>query len=148
MSKDNTNQIMTAVTIGVAAIIVFALVVFLGGKNEEGHSGFQIVANSGFWYIFEMIIFSAIAGGAVVLGLRKYKDKQDGKVLIPYILGFILFVSIAFGKACTDKSNDGVTSPGGRPGGPAPIDSTRIPAEDLIPLPHIDTLRSNFIIGK
>jgi hypothetical protein len=131
--KDNTNKLMTAVLVGIATIVVFSLAVFLGGKNAEGHSGFKIIANSGFWYIAELILFSAIAGGAVVLGIRQYRLKQDGKVLIPYILAFMLFISIAFGKACTDKSNDGVTSPGGRPGSAAPFDSTRVAAEDLLP---------------
>lgn len=123
---------MLWVVAGCAVFIIVALVTFLG-KGGTTVSGWQIIANQTFGEWFWMLFASAIAGVVVWAYIKFYKKTQDSKGIVPFAIAFMLFISIAFGKACTDKANEGVTSGKGRPGGAAQVDSTRIPAEDLIP---------------
>jgi len=123
---------MLWVVAGIFVIIVISIIAFLS-KGGTTVSGWEILTNQTFGEWFWMIFASAVAGGVVWAYIKFYKKTQDSKGIVPFAIAFMLFVAIAFGKACTDKANEGVTSGKGRPGGEAPIDSTRIPAEDLIP---------------
>jgi len=123
---------MNAVIILVSLFIVIATIVYLS-NSDGGSSGWQIVmnqtGNEWFW-----MIFASIVSGVVVWAYTKfYKKTQDTKSIVPFAVAFALFFSIAFGKGCTDKANGGVTSGKGRPGGAAKVDSSRVPAEDLLP---------------
>lgn len=123
---------MLPVVIFLAVILIIAMIAFLG-RGGTVVSGWEILKNqtTGEW--LRMIGFSVIAGVVVWAYIRFYKKTQDGKGIFPFAIAFMVFVAIAFGKGCTDKANEGVTSGKGRPGGPAPVDTTRVPAEDLIP---------------
>lgn len=89
--------------------IVIALIAFLG-KGGSAVSGWQIVFNQTFGEWFRMVFFSALAGGIVWLYIKFYNRTQDTKGSFVFAVALLVFVSIAFGKACTDKANDGVTS--------------------------------------
>lgn len=123
---------MLWVAVAITVFLIVAAIDFFFTKTG-GVNGWQIVfnqtANEWFWMIF----FSALAGGVVWGYTKFYNKKQDTKGYRPFAWAFIIFVSIAFGKGCTDKANGGVTSGNGRPGGPAPTEDNRVPAEDLLP---------------
>lgn len=123
---------MLYVAIGITVIIIIALIAFLG-KGGTAVSGWQIITNQTFGEWFWMLFASAVAGAVVWAYIKFYKRTQDAKGMVPFVIALMLFIAIAFGKGCTDKANEGVTSGNGRPGGAAQVDSTRVPAEDLIP---------------
>ena len=105
---------MLYVVAGLAVIIIVAIIAFLGKGGTEV-SGWQIITNQTFGEWFWMLFASAIAGVIVWAYIKYYKKTQDAKGMVPFIVAFMLFVAIAFGKGCTDKANEGVTSGNGRP---------------------------------
>lgn len=112
------------------AILGISAVEFLSGQG--GTSGWSILAQQK-WYEWLWMIVGTVGAVAVVLGfLRYYNKTQDVKGIKVFAIAIGVFLGIAFGKACTDKTNGGVTSASGRVGGPAKVDSTREAAEDII----------------
>lgn len=117
MATSKQDKTMGRIVLGVAAaFVLFALLVFGFGKNDYGHTGFQIIFSQGTWYVITMLLFFALAVAAAYGAFRVYNREQD-LTLGVYALAVvaIVFLSIAFGKGCTDKDNDGVTGPRGRP---------------------------------
>lgn len=106
--KDNTSLLMKIVIGFIGAVAVFALVTFLagGGAQVLGHEG------AGFW--ISLVLFVAFAVLAGWLGYRRYTRTQDGIDTVPYLIVVAILLGIAFGKGCTDKANDGVTTAKGR----------------------------------
>ncbi len=127
-----TDWFLIAVAVGLMLIV--GVIEFLG-KHGTITSGFEILmnqtANEWFWMIFG----SVFCGGLVYAFYKYYQKQQDvpGNMVRSFAAAFMIFAGIAFGKACTDKANEGVTSGNGRPGGPAPVEDNRVPAEDLLP---------------
>jgi hypothetical protein len=64
--------------------------------------------------------------------VRYVKNQGGYGVKLNVLIPIIVLIAVAWGKACNDKTNDGVTAGKGRPV-PAKVDSTRVPAEDLLP---------------
>jgi hypothetical protein len=112
--KDNTDFLMNIVYVGILAFIIIAIIAF-AGKDAEGHGGFQIIFNQGPLYIASMIFFALVAAGAAVFGISRYRKTQKTNSLVAPGIIMVIFLAIAFGKGCTDKANDGVTGPKGRP---------------------------------
>lgn len=123
---------MLGVVIGITVVLIIAMVAFLGKGGTEV-SGWEILMNQTFNEWFWMVLASVIAGLIVYAYIRYYRKTQDTKGITAFAAGFMIFVAIAFGKGCTDKANEGVTSGKGRPGKTKPADENRIPAEDLLP---------------
>jgi uncharacterized membrane protein len=110
--KDNTDMLMHIVYVVGLAFIFIALLVFLVGKNDEGHSGGYIIFHNGFWYVAGMVFFCLVAAACIVWGIRRYNASQEtGKLVLPFILA-VAFLVLAFGKGCTDKANNYTTSGG------------------------------------
>lgn len=112
----NEDKKLNYILIGfVTVALIIAFLVFGFGKNDEGHTGFQVIFHQGAWYITTMVFFALIGAGGLYFAYKIYDTTQEmGKSIIALIVGLVFFV-IAFGKGCTDKANDGVTGPGGRP---------------------------------
>lgn len=106
--KDNTSLLMKIAAGFIVAVLVFALITFLasGGAEVLGNEG------AGFW--IGLILFVAFALFVAYLGYRRYTKSQEGTDTIPYLIIVAIFLGIAFGKGCTDKANDGVTTSQGR----------------------------------
>lgn len=128
------NVLMKIVALAVLVMITVALFVFLftKGVHEGAITGFQALDQQGTDFWIGAILFSVGAGVITYFALRKSKNLGGFGLSLKWLIPVIVFVGIAWGKGCTDKDNDGVTAAGGRPI-PAKIDSTRIPAEDLLP---------------
>lgn len=122
------------ILIWIGICLVISVLVFTINK-DGGASGWAILMNQtgGEWV--RMIFCSLMVGVVAYAMLRYYNKNQDmpGNTVKAFVAAIMIFMGIAFGKACTDKTNGGVTGGNGRPGGAAQVDSTRIPAEDLIP---------------
>ena len=131
IEKIKSNDTLQVVLF-VSVIILIAIPVFLG-RGGTVISGWKTLMNQTGSEWLRMIIFSLCAVAVIYVWIRYYKKKQDGTGYRAFLWGAVIFIAIAFGKACTDKANEGVTSGNGRPGGIPAADDTRIPAEDLLP---------------
>src|SRR5690242_6917159 len=103
------------ITLGiVVTFFIIAVSAFLG-KDEGGISGWQALGqqSAGFWVLASLL--SLGAGVIVHFATKAIKKGSDSRITIPAFIVIGVFLSIAFGRACTDKANDGVTSPKGRP---------------------------------
>jgi hypothetical protein len=109
------NKEAKILALALSLMLLIAAGIFLFTPNEYGHTGAQIIFSQGFWYLFWMGVFVLIALIAVVAAVRIYRKTGNANKLGLPIFIAIVFLGIAFGKGCTDKANDGVTSPAGRP---------------------------------
>lgn len=116
----------------VALMLVIAGVSFLGRDCDTCISGWETLKQEGpnFWW--SAAIFSALAAAATWAFIFFYKKIREFKPVKPLLIAVIVFLAVAWGKGCTDKANNAVTTEKGRVGGPAPVDSTRMSAEDII----------------
>lgn len=118
--------------IGITLIVVAGLIEFLFNKGNNLFTGWQILKNQTFGEWFRMFFFTILAAGTFYAFLKYYKKEQDTRGIKVFVFALMAFVAIAFGKACTDKANDGVTSGKGRPVKVEQKDDGRVPAEDLL----------------
>lgn len=126
------NKVMTAVILGVLLILGISANEFLFTKDcPDCITGWQTLGNQGGGFWLGAILGSAAAAVLTYFLVKKVSKEGGVGVSYSWIIAIVAFISIAFGKACTDKANDGVTSKGGREI-PVQVDSTRVPAEDLI----------------
>lgn len=130
--KDSTDKLWGLVTLAIVVLFLIVGVSAFMGSDEGGISGWQTLKQEGSGFWISSIILSALSGVALFFGIKVYDKNRDVKMLKPFLLAIVVFMSIAFGKGCTDKANDGVTTEKGRPVKILP-DSNRIPAEDLLP---------------
>lgn len=114
--KQQEKRQNTILVAALGAVILIALLVFGFGKNEWGHTGFEVVFHQGAWFLITMLFFFALAVAAAWYGWRVYSRTQEffGVPLALAIVA-IIFIGIAFGKGCDVKGSDGVTGPKGRP---------------------------------
>lgn len=130
--KDSTDKLWGLVTLAIVVLFLIIGISSFMGSDEGGISGWQTLKQEGAGFWVSSIILSALSGIALFFGIKVYDKNRDVKMLKPFLLAIVVFMSIAFGKGCTDKANDGVTTAKGRPVKILP-DSNRIPAEDLLP---------------
>lgn len=124
----------TSFLIGAAAILLFGVVYFLFSKNNAANphsvTGWEVIRNQNFSFWLWAIVFTALAA-AVIYFLNRYLiNGGDSKPFGNWWIVIAIFLSIAWGKACTDKANDGVTAPGYTP--IEKTDDGRVPAEELL----------------
>jgi hypothetical protein len=123
-----------AIALGLLAVmLIIAACEFLFVKGNNQYTGWQILGMQGANFWITAVVCSVLAGLVAGYVVKKIKA-DDGDSRTTFVPGFIViaaFLGIAFGKGCTDKANDGVGTEKGRP--TQVIDSTRVPAEDLIP---------------
>lgn len=131
MAKKKTDPTTRAMIIGVTAIFVFAIIYFLAQRNcPECPTGWQVLGMNGINFWGSAVFFSLCGFAAIWFLVRKVFNSGGVGVSLAYVAPIIIFFSIAFGKACTDKATDGVTSEKFKPTGPAK--DGRVPAEELI----------------
>ena len=130
--RDSTDKKWAIPVIGIVLLFIIIALVSFFGKDEGGISGLQALQQEGTSFWIWAIVLSALSGIVGFFGLKAYDKEKDVKIMKPFALAIVIFLSIAFGKGCTDKANDGVTTEKGRPVKILP-DSNRIPAEDLLP---------------
>jgi uncharacterized membrane-anchored protein YitT (DUF2179 family) len=132
--KESNKFMGWAVIILGAAILAISFYTFLFTKEtyEGAITGLQALQQQTTEFWIWAIILSALSGVGVFFIAKKVKSLGGHGVPLSVFIPIIIFLTIAWGKGCTDKQNDGVTAGKGRPV-PAKIDSTRIPAEDLLP---------------
>ena len=130
MFKDKPTAIMV---IAVGVMLLIALFDFLFTKDAaDSFTGLRTLGQEGWNFWIWAIVLPIAAGVLVYFGVRIYNKNAEPSTLKAFLIAAIAFLVIAFGKGCTDKANKGVTTENGRPV-PVATDSTRIPAEDLIP---------------
>ncbi len=121
----------------VASIILFiGVLIFLFTKdnaaNPNSITGWEVLGQQSFSFWLWAAFFSLLAGGVVAFLSKYFRADGDSKSFGVAWIVIGAFLAIAWGKGCTDKANDGVTAPQGRPDA-VQIDTTRVPAEDLLP---------------
>ena len=129
------NKVMAGVIVFVLAAIIFAVTQFLftkSGDYEGAITGVQALQQQTTEFWLNAIGWSVASGVALYFAVKKIKKMAGFGVPLTVLVPAIIFIAIAWGKGCTDKANDGVTSGKGRPV-PAKVDSLRVPAEDLLP---------------
>lgn len=123
---------------GIITAFIVGLMLFIAGRTFLGRdcstciSGWETLKQEGpnFWGTAILgSVLAAVAGAAFFYFYKKIKEFKPVK---PLLIALIAFIAIAWGKGCTDKANNAVTTEKGRIGGPAPIDTTRMSAEDII----------------
>lgn len=116
----------------VAGILLVSGYTFFFDSDEGGVTGWETIKQEGpnFWF---GVLFGSV-GAAVVIHYLVKKLTKSGGVGVGYgsLIAVAVFLSVAFGKGCTDKANNAVTTEKGRPN-PVQVDSSRVPAEDLLP---------------
>ena len=115
----------------ILTIILIGIGTFLGRDCPECISGWETLKQEGpnFWW--SAFAFSILGGASFWAFMHFYKKILDYGPVKPLLITCIIFLAIAWGKGCTDKANEAVTTEKGRPDKYKPkIDSTRIPAED------------------
>lgn len=132
--KDNDSKWkwLTLATLVLLIVVGLSYFLFTKDSHEGAITGWQAFQqmDASFWGW--AIGLTALAGASFFLFAKIYDKVKDlGATRWMLIVGLI-FLSIAWGKGCDVKSNDGVTSPKGRPT-PTQIDTTRVAAEDLLP---------------
>ena len=128
----NENK-WTAVLIAFVIVILgISLYEFLFTRDcKECISGCETLKQQtgGFWI---GAVLSSLGIAGIVHFLVK-KLRASGGIGVGYgsLVAIAVLLSVAWGKGCTDKANDGVTSGKGR-NNPVQVDSSRVPAEDLL----------------
>lgn len=113
MSKSKPKIDTTlALIIGVGLIFLIGICIFLFGKSSpNGVTGWQVLGmqGSGFWF---WIVFCTAAAGVLIwrLILNENQGGSSGKTWALAVFA-ILLVTTPWGRACTDKANDGITAP-------------------------------------
>lgn len=133
MISDKNDKRNKNLTIAIVAVMVlFGVGYFLFNKDEGGITGLQALGQAG-WNFWGWAIGLTIAAIGAFFGFAKAYDKvrDFGATRFMIIIGLAL-LSVAWAKGCDIKESKGVTSEKGRVGGPAPIDTTRMSAEDII----------------
>lgn len=124
----------TALLIGAGIILLVAVCVFLFTKDNAANpysvTGLEVLGNQNFSFWLFAIIFTVLAGVVIWVLNRYLINGGDSKPFGNWWILIAVFLSIAWGKACTDKANDGVTAPGHTP--TEKVEDGRLPAEDLI----------------
>jgi hypothetical protein len=129
--KKNTDKTIIALIIFVSAVLLISILVFLTGKDcPECYTGWQILGMQGLNFWGNAIFFSVLGFGATFFVVKKVINAGGVGVSLNWVIPIIIFFSIAFGKACTDKANNGVTSEKFKPTGP--VDDGRESAEDQL----------------
>lgn len=129
--KKNTDKTIIALIIFVSAVLIISLSVFLFQKDcAECYTGWQILGMQGLNFWGSAIFFTALAGGFTFFVVKKVINAGGVGVSLNWVIPIVVFISIAFGKACTDKANNGVTSEKFKPTGP--VDDGRESAEDQL----------------
>lgn len=112
--KDD-SKLGIGVLSGVALMIIVGVSVFLFGENDQGNTGWEIISHQGGWYLSTMGLFAGAGLAMLYYGYKAYQKSQEAKSMIGPIIICFVFWCLTFGKGCTDKANDGVTGPKGRP---------------------------------
>ncbi len=124
----------TAFMIGAGVILLIAVCVFLFTKDNAANpysvTGWQVLGMQSFSFWLWAIFFTALAGVGIWAANKYLINGGDSKPFGNWWILIAVFLSIAWGKACTDKANDGVTAPGFTP--TEKVDDGRVPAEELI----------------
>lgn len=128
--SDKRNAIISVGSILAIALIGFSI--FLFSKDEGGITGIQALKQAGSNFWIWAILITIVSSVVFWLFLKIYNKTKDFGATRTILLASLAFISIAWGKGCDIKESKGVTSEKGRVGGPPPVDTTRIPAEDLI----------------
>lgn len=104
------------ICLGVLAVILIIAAFAFFGKNshDDPTTGAQVIAHEGGGFWLGVVVCIIGAAAAIFLGIKRYNKTQDGNSLTPWIAAALLFIGIAFGKGCTDKANQGVTTKYGR----------------------------------
>lgn len=128
----NKNKWTTVLIAFAVVILLISLREFLFTRDcPDCISGWETLGQQtgGFWL---GAVLSSLAIAAIVHFLVK-KLKVSGGVGVGYgsLIAIAVLLSIAWGKGCTDKANDGVTSGKGRVN-KVQADPSRVPAEDLL----------------
>lgn len=125
---------------GTAFAIVAAAILFIGGgiflftkndsKNPDSVTGLQVLGQQNFsFWLWAIVITAAIVVG--IIAINKYLIKGgDSKAFGNWWIVMAIFIGVAWGKGCTDKANEGVTSPGHKV--EKPVDDGREAAEEMI----------------
>lgn len=124
----------TSLLIGAGIILFIGVLVFLFTKDNRANphsiTGWQVLGMQSFSFWLWAIVFTALAA-AVIYFLNRYLiNGGDSKPFGNWWIVIAIFLSIAWGKACTDKATDGVTAPGYTP--IEKTDDGRVPAEELL----------------
>lgn len=128
--NDNRNRNLT---IGAILIMVlFGFGYFLFNKDEGGITGIQALGQAGWNFWGWAIGLSAAAFGVFWAFGKIYSKVLDFGTTRRILIVGVLLLALAWGKGCDIKESQGVTSEKGRVGGPPPIDTTRMSAEDII----------------
>lgn len=129
--KKSTDKTIIAMIIFVSAVLIIGMSVFLFQKNcAECYTGWQILGMQGLNFWGSAIFFSVLGFGGIFFLVKKVINAGGAGVPLSWAIPIIIFFSIAFGKACTDKANNGVTSEKYKPTGP--VDDGRESAEDQL----------------
>jgi len=109
------NRLMKIVFGFVAAAIVAAIAIFLFSRDPGGISGAETLGQEGasFWIWAVILTLASIA--SAVYGYRLFIKNQKPITIIVAAVVVVVLLAIAWGKGCTDKANDGVTTEHGRP---------------------------------
>jgi 4-amino-4-deoxy-L-arabinose transferase-like glycosyltransferase len=111
MSKKPFN--VSWLFLAVPIILIAAVISFLVTKDGYGHgiTGAKALSFESGW--FWVIAFLGILA-AIGCGYYAYKNDanggKEGVTILAVAVGMVILVSV-FGKACTDKANQGVTAP-------------------------------------
>lgn len=132
--KEKNGLIGWGVAILVAVILIISLYTFLFTKEsyEGAITGIQALQQQTAEFWIWAILLSALSAVGVFFIIKKVKQLGGYGLSLNVFIPIFIFIAIAWGKACTDKANDGVTSGKGRPV-PVKVDDRRIPAEELLP---------------
>lgn len=113
MKKDNGNLI-GGIFLAVLLIVCVCIYLFSGNSAADPTTGVDVLKAQGGGYFRSMIGWSVIGLVAAFIGWLLYHIKGRAGYLIIGIIVAIAFITVGVGKGCTDKANDGVTSPAGR----------------------------------
>lgn len=128
----NENKLMTAVIAFILVALGIAAYEFLFTKDcQECVTGWTVLKQEGWNFWGWALGLTALSGVATYFIVKKVKG-DGGYGNISMLIPILILLTIAFGKGCTDKANNAVTTEKGNPN-PQKADSLRIPAEDLLP---------------
>lgn len=127
----NENPLMGVLVVSWLVVALIAGNEFLFISDEGGITGLQTLgqAGSGFWI---PAILGTLVAGVITYFLTKKINNDGGYGKATWLIPILLLLSLVWMKGCEDKANNAVTTKKGAPV-KTPVDSTRIPAEDLLP---------------
>jgi hypothetical protein len=124
---------LTSFAIVAAFFLLIGMLIFLFTKdnaaNPHSITGIQALGQQGLSFWLWAIVFTALASAVAIWAFKRFAT-EDSSSFGNFWIIFGIFLAIAWGKGCTDKATDGVTSSKGRPV-PVQIDTTRKAAEDF-----------------